>query len=581
MRVFVILIGLALASCKKTVRTEFVFISESFQNRFVDDGTTQIHDENDEGFFKDHFNISKANREFFSAQQIDKEILFKKTGIAWNQIAHFDSVLNFKNLFSINTNRVAYVIEYRFVDSYKDLFLSLGSDDGIKVWVNGEEIYSRNVWRGIQIDDDFIDIKLNSGWNTIVYKVSQGDGGWGLYRTFKEKKYLESSISHKSFDIYNDILEAAILEENEILQIKIDPRSKLDTFNTVELKLNEVLQNFDKSEVLKKEVLGSELPFEIKLPASFTGYGIFSLKVTRKNRTVFKEDIPVFNRSYIDRQYSKYSETQNGSQSDEFYWAKKNAFLVLYDKGEKASTRMLAESLHDLLQYEHKKESISHPGFDILGYRSRTDNSVQTYTLFSPNDSPVRTGVLIMHGEYDKDSDYWYSYEGGSHSVTTGRIASSIKWNIHLVMTHGRGIQNYLGEAKEELPLISKQLSSLSGINASHILVWSKGTTSLLELLKNVDLKLESVGIISPFVPDKKIEMQQLISYIKIRYPELKWFIRHGLNDSDSPISRTRKFVELLKNNNYEINYEEIPYSTHWNYIYDQEHKYYEYVSQN
>ena len=40
---------------------------------------------------------------------------------------------------------------------------SLGSDDGIKVWVNGVEILANNVNRGVHPDQEFVDLVLNKG----------------------------------------------------------------------------------------------------------------------------------------------------------------------------------------------------------------------------------------------------------------------------------------------------------------------------------------------------------------------------------------------------------------------------------
>ncbi|MEP1307406.1 MAG: hypothetical protein ABJK11_09320 [Balneola sp.] len=570
-----ILFGTFISSCRNTTPKNKAFVSETFQNRFVDDGTTQIHDQDDQGFYTNHFSIEKVI--FQHPDLITETELTKNTNINWSSVASFDSVLNFKNFLSPNINRVVYVIEYVFEEDEISRLLSLGSDDGIKIWVNSQEIYSRNKWRGLRINDDLVQVDFREGWNTIVYKVSQGGGGWGLYRKLQNPDMLESIIRSKISDIYNDILETVIIGSEENLRLKIDPRSEIDSFNNVGISLHQTDKDDLQKTIFEQSFIGKNIPEEINIPTTFSGVGLFTIEIRNNAKVLFKEEIPVFSKRFVEEYYNKLFDDLK--KDDELFWAKKNGFKVLYEKGKESSTRLLAEALRDVLEYQNEKK-ISH-GFNVLGYRSEFDQSIQTYTLFSPSGSISKKAVIIMHGEYDKDSDYWYSYEGGSHATTTNRIASSIRWNLNLIMTHGRGIQNYLGEAEEELPLISKQLSSLSKIKASHILVWSKGTTSLLELLKTADLNLHSIGLISPFVPDNKIEMQQLISYIKVRYPELKWFIRHGLNDADSPISRTRKFVELLRKNNFKVDYEEIPYSTHWNYIYDQEHEYYKYVLQN
>ncbi len=563
-------------SCfKKPGKSTRIFVSETFQNRFVDDGTTQIHNSDDEGFYLNHFEPESIL--YKEGEQINAEALRGNSGIEWNEISVFDSVLNFKNFINPNVNRVIYVSEYVYKDAESDQLLTVGSDDGIKIWMNGEEIYSRNIWRGIKANNDFTRIHFKKGWNTIIYKVSQGDGGWGLYRNFKSVSDLRTLVKSNTYDIYNDLIETAIINEDSSLQLKIDPRSYADQFNSMNILITDISSESEEHIYIDTSFIADKIPTQISLPGLFKGRGKFSVSVVSETDTIYSESIPFF---YSNEFEAAKKTVQSKSYNQEIGWAKKNAFLKLYGKGNNASTRMRSEALWDVLRYNLWKAEIT-AGVNILGYRSGLDNSIQTYTLCYPETVSAYPLVYIMHGEYTLDSDYWDSYEGGSHSLMVSRIAESIDNDVAIVMTHGRGIKNYLDGAEEELPLINNQLQNLINIESSHILVWSRGATSLFELLKTIEIDIESVGIISPFVPDNEVEMQQLISYIKLNYPDLKWFIRHGLNDEDSPISRTRKFVKLLDNNGITVNYMEIPYSTHWNYIYDQEREYYRFVQGN
>lgn len=57
--------------------------------------------------------------------------------------------------------------------------LEVGSDDGVKVWVNGELVHANNVPRGVNAFDDQVQIALDEGSNTLLMKVVQGGGGYG------------------------------------------------------------------------------------------------------------------------------------------------------------------------------------------------------------------------------------------------------------------------------------------------------------------------------------------------------------------------------------------------------------------
>ncbi|MCX8064742.1 MAG: HEAT repeat domain-containing protein [Candidatus Hydrogenedentes bacterium] len=77
-------------------------------------------------------------------------------------------------------NRVAYLKTYIWSDEEQDAKLLLGSDDGVRVWLNGERVFGRNVNRGCNPDDDTIDVHLRKGWNELLAKIRQGSGEWAF-----------------------------------------------------------------------------------------------------------------------------------------------------------------------------------------------------------------------------------------------------------------------------------------------------------------------------------------------------------------------------------------------------------------
>jgi HEAT repeat protein len=59
-----------------------------------------------------------------------------------------------------------------------DAVLLVGSDDGVKTWLNGAVVHSNNVDRGLVIDQDAVPIHLKQGTNDLMLKITQGGGGW-------------------------------------------------------------------------------------------------------------------------------------------------------------------------------------------------------------------------------------------------------------------------------------------------------------------------------------------------------------------------------------------------------------------
>jgi CubicO group peptidase (beta-lactamase class C family) len=62
--------------------------------------------------------------------------------------------------------------------------VGLGSDDAVRVWLNGEMVHENSTARALAIDDDVFSIKLRKGANRIVIKVANDQGGWGFVFRF-------------------------------------------------------------------------------------------------------------------------------------------------------------------------------------------------------------------------------------------------------------------------------------------------------------------------------------------------------------------------------------------------------------
>ncbi len=78
-----------------------------------------------------------------------------------------------------------YVRTQVWSEASQDIVLTLGSDDGIKAWVNGAVVHANNVTRGFKLDEDQPTATLKQGWNTLLIKVTQGGGSWQFACGFK------------------------------------------------------------------------------------------------------------------------------------------------------------------------------------------------------------------------------------------------------------------------------------------------------------------------------------------------------------------------------------------------------------
>jgi len=62
----------------------------------------------------------------------------------------------------------------------RETVLACGSDDGIRVWLNGKQVHSHEVQRGYRQSNDTCPIHLKAGINRILLKIDNYRAGWGF-----------------------------------------------------------------------------------------------------------------------------------------------------------------------------------------------------------------------------------------------------------------------------------------------------------------------------------------------------------------------------------------------------------------
>ena len=78
-------------------------------------------------------------------------------------------------------NAATYLYRTLTVDEATRRSISLGSDDTLQVWLNGDELLSEEVYRGAAPDQDEVVLDLTSGVNHLILKVVNGSGPSGFY----------------------------------------------------------------------------------------------------------------------------------------------------------------------------------------------------------------------------------------------------------------------------------------------------------------------------------------------------------------------------------------------------------------
>ena len=157
----------------KDIKADFIqnwYLSNSFKNEsnrgldteFIDEEKTDLLD----------YKTDRNNQE-----------------VKWSQAKTSNrGYLNFKEKISPNENVVAYAFTTIEAAEPGKVLLLLGSDDGSALWFNGKESFRKKIGRSAYPCDEIIPVQVKKGTNSILVKVDQGTGGWGLYLQVMDSK---------------------------------------------------------------------------------------------------------------------------------------------------------------------------------------------------------------------------------------------------------------------------------------------------------------------------------------------------------------------------------------------------------
>jgi len=104
---------------------------------------------------------------------------FDPAQAGWHQATTAD-VVPLGDLVAHDDQTLAYLLAFVQAPAARTARALLGSDDGVRVWCNGELRWSHAVHRPLVPDADAFDVPLRAGWNRLLVKVKNDDGGYGL-----------------------------------------------------------------------------------------------------------------------------------------------------------------------------------------------------------------------------------------------------------------------------------------------------------------------------------------------------------------------------------------------------------------
>jgi hypothetical protein len=96
--------------------------------------------------------------------------------------------LDFLQHFATSENVICYAKSFIVAPRDIDTRMSLGSNDGAKVWVNGTQVFAWSGGRPAKTHQDEFPIRLNEGRNMVLVKVENFGASWQLYLSIHDPK---------------------------------------------------------------------------------------------------------------------------------------------------------------------------------------------------------------------------------------------------------------------------------------------------------------------------------------------------------------------------------------------------------
>jgi CubicO group peptidase (beta-lactamase class C family) len=108
------------------------------------------------------------------------DIKIGKTKYSWESVKSDNGVLDFVKLFGQVNYAIGYAVAEIKMDAPSKVLVGVGSDDGIKILLNGKIAHTNWIARDIRQDDDIVALDLKKGSNQLLIKVQNINQGWGF-----------------------------------------------------------------------------------------------------------------------------------------------------------------------------------------------------------------------------------------------------------------------------------------------------------------------------------------------------------------------------------------------------------------
>lgn len=504
------------------------------------------------------------------------------TDLKWRPVVSWGDAIDLSSGPGIKRDLVGYAFTTISRRDDGKALLSIGSDEGVQVWVNGTRVLDRRDARQLNFDQDQVEVDLKAGDNTVLVKLEQHTGPWAFAARVLERGALVPRVQ------------------------EIGPSFFESSPSALVLKTDVSADRADHEKVTVQAVAaGGKVVFEsavargdmVRLDASGWPDGAYEIRCeTRKlDHSLAAVHLPWFKGDSLAAARALVSAAATADAADpRGQTIKMLADMVLDRLGGNldAATGNPWWVIHSpLMEFEELQlESAGAAtarerpyGFYRLAWRDEIDDSPQFSRVYLPGryDREKKWPlVLRIHGYNPANPPYvrWWSVDA-RHAMADTEYAGG--QGVIYMEPHGRGNAFYLGlgdldvvraiKAAQEKFSVDPDRIYLEGDSMGGWGTWNVGTrhpdlfAAIAPIYGGVDYhstltedQLAALNPLDRFLLEKNSSWAMADSLLNVPI-----FVRHGDVDPAVNVDFSRYGVRLLQRWGYNIRYHEQPGYAH------------------
>jgi dienelactone hydrolase len=497
------------------------------------------------------------------------------SSVKWHLSSSWDDPIGFDNLDGPRDGAVAYAFTTIPRPKSGKALLSIGSEDGIRVWVNGKPVLSRDGARSLTLDEDQVEVDLASGDNAVLVKLAAAN----------------------SFSL-------RVLEPGTVLTRTAEIGPSFAGFMPAAFSLN--------TDIVKR--VGDPVKVEVIAPGGAVMY---------TNTAPRGEQLFIDGKAWPDGPYDVRCSTRNAAglpAVTHLAWYKGDALAKARElaaeaakadasKPEGFTLKMLAEMVDDrlgvkladaknnpwpkihsplmefselMLERAGKTGRVRPGGFVRLAWIDEVDGSPQYARVYLPsNYDPSKKWPMVvdLHGYNPANPLYfrWWSADSRHYDESE----SGKPQGVIYVAPHGRGNVQYMGFADSDVLRGIAEAKRLLSVDDDRIYltgnsmggwgVWNVSTrhpelfAAIAPVFGGVDYhstmseeELASLTPVSRYLNEKQSSWSMAESLVNTPI-----YVHHGDQDEAVNVEWSRWGVKLLQRWGYDVKYREYPGRIH------------------